>query len=132
MTRPISPSGAHLAAAQEPEGPANPGEPLYYAKDGQVWQRPIRHRRDGGGVTIELGFPICSMTEAAGNGAADLVAKLMNGGQECLNEAGRELIALLTEARALLSNEVGSVPDLYSDLITRIDAAVAKVEGRPA
>jgi hypothetical protein len=127
-------------------GPADPGEPLYYAKDGQVWQRPVRHR-DGDTTHISLGFPICSMTEAAGNGAADIVAALMNGGQECVNEAGRELIAALEPLRKVADEYSDREDDAHQIFIDEISerrvritlgqcraarAAIAKAQGRAA
>jgi hypothetical protein len=57
-----------------------------------------------------------------------------------LNRPARELVeverdrlaGLLREARALLSNEIGSVPDQYSRLVDRIDAALPQQQSGAA
>ncbi len=65
-------------------------EPLYYAKDGVVWKRPIEERDDGLKMTvITIGFPICTMHEAVGAEAAETVAQLMNAGDGALNGKGK-------------------------------------------
>lgn len=64
-------------------------EPPYYAKDGRVWKRPIHTKQPDGSTNISLGFPVCEMSDAVGDDAADTVAALMNAGHAAL--AAKEL-----------------------------------------
>lgn len=66
-------------AKRTPGDPVEEGEPVYYARGGKVWKSPVRRRKEGGS-SIQLGFPVCTMTEAAGEENAAVVAELMNRG----------------------------------------------------
>ena len=60
--------------------------PLYYAEAGKVWKRPITTQKANGTKTCTLGFPVCTMHEAVGDDAAEIVAKLMNAGHEATKD----------------------------------------------
>lgn len=57
----------------------------YYAKEGKVWKRPIETAKPGGGVSVQIGFPVCKMLDVVGDEAAETVAELMNRGEACAN-----------------------------------------------
>lgn len=69
--------------------------PLYYARDGLVWKRPIETRwPEGGGSTFTLGFPVCKLHEACA-GQEEIVAAILNRGELATN-----LLSALTELLA--------------------------------
>ncbi len=53
----------------------------YYARGGTVYKAPLRRKTETG-YAISMGFAVCRMHEAVGDGAAEIVAALMNTGQE--------------------------------------------------
>jgi urease gamma subunit len=59
-------------------------DPLYYAKGGTVYKRPVYKRNDNG-THINLGFPVCVMHDAVGQEAAETVADLMNAGSNLMS-----------------------------------------------
>ena len=57
-------------------------EQPYYAKDGIVWKASIETKHADQSSSFTLAFPVCSMSEAVGDDAADAVANLMNAGAQ--------------------------------------------------
>lgn len=51
----------------------------YYAENGKVWKAPVATKTETG-QSISIGFPVCTMHDAAGKEAAVTVAALMNLG----------------------------------------------------
>ncbi len=51
----------------------------YYAKDGKVFKAAVREPGPNGGTKITMGFPVCTMHDAA-EGQEAAVAGLMNRG----------------------------------------------------
>lgn len=93
----------------------------YYAEAGMVWKHPVSKRAEGGGMTISIGFPVCSMHEAVGDEAAAKVATLMN-----LGDAAEELIAALEDILNYTGGAEGPLSDDY--VVDRAKAAVEKAK----
>jgi hypothetical protein len=58
-------------------------KPLYYSKGETIWKRPVSRRVENG-TLITMGFPVCTMHDAA-KGQAAIVAQLMNAGAVVLS-----------------------------------------------
>jgi hypothetical protein len=90
--------GARKAAKPDAES-----APLYYAKDGLVWKRPVETKRENGTTTVSIGFPVCRMHDAA-EGQEGVVAELMNRGDR--------LDAAVSQLESTL-NTLGLMADAY-------------------
>lgn len=104
--------------------PTSPHLAPYQAKDGMVWKRPIHTPRDGGGVTIQVGFPVARMTEYAGGEQAATVAALMNRGDlfDCL-------VAALKLAEDFMAGFEGdSLQVGIDERLRAVRAAIAQAE----
>ena len=53
-------------------------EPLYYAKGDTIFKRSVHKQKEGGGSTISLGFPVCTLTEFVGTDGAQFIADALN------------------------------------------------------
>jgi hypothetical protein len=53
-------------------------QPLFYVAGRRVFKRPVEVRKDAGGKTIEIGFPVCSLTDYASDSAAEAIAIGLN------------------------------------------------------
>jgi hypothetical protein len=95
---------------------ASPLELKYYAKDREVFQRPVTTDNGDGTKSISIGFPICTMTDYCAS-QADIVAGLMNRG-----DATAVLVEALEAARAVILGMPSAHVDEY---LAPIDAALA-------
>lgn len=98
----------------------------YYAKAGAVWKHPERHRKDNGTTTITVGFPVCTMSDFAGDEAAETVAALMNRGDRLdAVQADRDA----QEARATKAEaEVARLRAALEDIVNPLAAFQRDVE----
>lgn len=53
-------------------------EPIYYAKDDTIYKRPIRTPKEGGGATVSLGFPVCTVSEFVGTDGVAAILEAFN------------------------------------------------------
>jgi len=99
----------------------------YYAKDGRVWKSPVQRKNDDGSTTISIGFPVCRMDEAVGDGAAETVAYLMNRGAD-RDPQFEEMVTLLRDLRLFAESMKAFGVNNCERVIARIDGAIAKLE----
>lgn len=77
-----------------PQGVKATERPLYYAKHGMVWKRPVEKKHEDGSTTVSLGFPVCKLHEAC-EGQEEQIAEML-----CRAESHDALVKALEEARS--------------------------------
>lgn len=53
-------------------------EPLYYAKGNTIYKRPVSTPKEGGGKTVSLGFPVCTVSEFVGTDGVAVILEAFN------------------------------------------------------
>ncbi len=81
-------------SSDSPQGVKATERPLYYAKHGMVWKRPVEKKHEDGSTTVSLGFPVCKLHEAC-EGQEEQIAEML-----CRAESHDALVKALEEAKA--------------------------------